>query len=231
MGGLADEGRRTDAAASHDSVNFVAHVHVALRLAGDRTDAAGLAFGAALPDLASMAGIRLDRAKLSGTVSEGVVLHHRTDAAFHSRPEFRAGSRRLSDELKEQGLPVGAARAIGHAGWELLLDGCLLERAGTAQAFADVLAAAPDVATGVAPADPDRWRRLLATMRRERWWLGYGDTELVARRLQQRLHARRRLAFPLEQVALVASALAAAKAPVDGALDGVIAGVTDALRT
>lgn len=231
MGGLPDERCRTEATGRHGRVNFVAHVHVALCLAGSRTDAAGLAFGAALPDLASMAGVRLDRSALPEAVREGVLLHHRTDAVFHSLLEFRTGVRRLSDELKEQGLPVGAARAVGHAGWELLLDGCLLERRGTAQAFADVLAAAPDVARGVAPADPDRWRRLLATMRQDRWWLGYGDTELVARRLQQRLQARRRLAFPVEQVPVVARALSAARPPVDRALDGVMAGVTAALGT
>ena len=230
MGGLPDERCRTEATGRHGRVNFVAHVHVALCLAGSRTDAAAFAFGAALPDLASMAGVRLDRSALPEAVREGVLLHHRTDAVFHSLPEFTAGVRRLSDELKTQGLPVGAARAVGHAGWELLLDGCLLEREGTAQAFADVLAAAPDVARAVAPADPQRWRRLLATMRSDRWWLGYGDTELVAHRLQQRLRARRRLAFAVEQVPLVASALVAAKPPVRRALDGVVAAVTAALR-
>ncbi|MGO8875571.1 MAG: hypothetical protein ACLQNG_07390 [Acidimicrobiales bacterium] len=210
-------------------MNFIAHVHVALSAAGTRPDAVALAFGAALPDLASMAGLRLDRSRLPETVSEGVNLHHRTDRAFHSLAAFRTGVRQLGEQSRACGLAVGPSRAIGHAGWELLLDGCLLDRSGAEERFADVLRGAPEVAEAVSPADPDRWRGLLATMRAERWWLGYRDTETVAYALQRRLRARRRLSFSLEEVPRVADALALARPAVEMAADGVVAAVIVAL--
>jgi acyl carrier protein phosphodiesterase len=206
-------------------VNFVAHVHVALAATGSRPDDADVAFGAALPDLASMAGFRIDRPALPEAVREGVSLHHRTDGVFHSLPEFTTGARRLGELLQARGLAVGPSRAIGHAGWELLLDGCLLDRSGGEERFARVLERAPDVAGSVSPANPGRWRGLVSDMRSDRWWLGYRDTDLVARRLQRLLRARRRLSFDVEQIPLVADALAAAKPDVDFAADRVMPAV------
>lgn len=206
-------------------MNFIAHVHVALAATGSRPDDADVAFGAALPDLASMAGLRIDRSALPEAVREGVALHHRTDAAFHSLPEFTTGMRQLRELLKARGLAVGPSRAVGHAGWELLLDGCLLDRSGIEEHFARVLEHAPDVAGSVSPADPDRWRGLVRDMRSDRWWLGYRDTELVARRLQRLLRARRHLSFGVEQIPLVADALATAKPGVDFAADRVMPAV------
>lgn len=212
-------------------MNFIAHVHVALAAAGSRSDDVGLAFGAALPDLVSMAGLRLDSATLPEAVRAGVALHHRTDAAFHSLVEFTTGARRLGEQLKARGLAVGPSRAVGHAGWELLLDGCLLDRSGIEQGFARVLEHAPDVAAVVSPADPDRWRGLVTDMRLDRWWLGYRDSEVVAARLQRQLGARRRLAFDIEAIPLVADALVAVKPSVDHAVESVMPAVVAALTS
>jgi hypothetical protein len=66
-------------------MNFVAHAHVALRRAGTSWD---VAFGAVLPDLASMAGTRIDRSLLSPPVEEGVALHHRTDTVLQPHEYF-----------------------------------------------------------------------------------------------------------------------------------------------
>ena len=210
-------------------VNFVAHVHVALALGGSRSDDAGVAFGAALPDLASMAGCRIDRPALPEAVREGVLLHHLTDGVFHSLPEFTTGVRRLGEDLRARGLARGPSRAVGHAGWELLLDGCLLERPGGEEAFDRVLRSAPDVAGSVSPADPDRWRRLVGGMRRDRWWLEYSDTEVVAHRLQRLLRARTRISFEVGQIPLVAGALAVAKPGVRLDADRVMRAVIAAL--
>lgn len=214
-------------------MNFVAHVHVAVlaeRPSGD--GGAGFAFGAALPDLASMAGIRLDRARLPEAVREGVVLHHRTDAVFHSLPEFASGVRRLGEELRAAGLATGPSRAVAHAGWELLLDGCLLDRDGTEEEFAGVLDRAPDVAEAASPDDPERWRRLLAVMRSDQWWRGYRDGALVAQALQRRLASRGRLAFSVVDLPLVSGTLVAMKPDVERALgpvmSAVVAGVAKA---
>src|SRR5487761_1523073 len=151
-------------------MNFVAHSHVALHCAPEAWDQA---FGSILPDLASMAGTRVAGSALSPSVSDGVVLHHRSDSVFHGLEEFRSGAARIRQGLLDGGLATGAARAVGHAGYELLLDGCLLRRPGVREEFAAVLERAPDVA--LMPADPARWRELFAALRARSWWLGYSD--------------------------------------------------------
>jgi hypothetical protein len=206
-------------------VNFIAHVQVALSAAGPRPDEADVAFGAALPDLASVAALRFDRSALSGAIREGVVIHHKTDEAFHSLHEFTTGVGDLRDQLLARGLAAGPSRAVGHAGWELLLDGSLLDRAGVEQGFARVLERAPDLAGVVSPADADRWRGLIAGMRADRWWLGYRDPEIVAQRLQRLLRARRRLSFSTEETPIVAEALTSVKPSVETAADSVMAEV------
>jgi len=209
-------------------VNFVAHVSVALSVVGGGDDT-GLAFGAALPDLASMAGLRIEPSALSAHVRDGVSIHHRTDSAFHSLVDFTSGVRLIREQLSAGGLGVGPSRAIGHAGWELLLDGCLLDRPGTEEGFIQVLARAPDVALSVSPADPDRWRRLVAGMRSDRWWLGYRDSEVIAHRLQRRLRDRRRLSFDEERIPFVAAVLARMRPSVDFVADDVMNAVSAAV--
>jgi hypothetical protein len=167
----------------------------------------------------------MDRSRLPGAVGEGVALHHRTDTAFHSLVEFTTGAGHLRDLLKAAGLPVGASRAVGHAGWELLLDGCLLERAGVEDSFARVLAGAPDVVGSVSLGEQDKWRALVSNLGSDRWWVGYRDPELVAARLQRLLRARRRLSYGTEQIPLVAVVLAATKAGVDEVTDHVMQAV------
>jgi hypothetical protein len=207
-------------------MNFVAHSHVALRCAGANWEAA---FGAALPDLASMTGGRIERSLLSPGVSEGVLLHHRADGAFHALAAFRTGSGQIRDGLLEAGVAIAPARAIGHAGYELLLDGCLLTRPGVQEEFTRVLAGAPDVAEAVSPVDPLRWRDLVAAMRDERWWLGYEDPRLVARGLHRRLQSRRLLRFSEADLPAVAAVLAAARPAVDADTDDIIVTVTGAI--
>jgi acyl carrier protein phosphodiesterase len=207
-------------------MNFVAHAHVALRRAEGNWERA---FGATLPDLASMAGMRIDRSLLSPSVEEGVALHHRTDTAFHALEAFHTGSRQIRGGLLEAGVPTGPARAIGHAGYELLLDGCLLNRASVRDEFVQVLARAPDVAEAVSFADPDRWRELVAAMRDQQWWLGYGDPQIVSRGLHRRLQSRRLLRFSEADLPAVTAVLTAARPAVDAAADYVIGAVTEAI--
>jgi acyl carrier protein phosphodiesterase len=177
-----------------------------------------------------MAGTRVERSLLSPSVEEGVALHHRTDKAFHALETFHTGSGQIRKALLEAGVPTGPARAVGHAGYELLLDGCLLTRPGAQGEFTQVLARAPDVAEAVSPADPDRWRELLAAMRDERWWLGYKDPQMVARGLLRRLQARRLLRFSAAELPTVTTVLMAARPGVDAATDDIVATVTAAIR-
>ena len=97
-----------------------------------------------LPDFASMAGTRLssgapvpdpDRA-----LAHGIALHHRTDDAFHGDPWFTSLVQATLDALSADGVPRGAARAVGHVGVEMLIDGELLRRPGVADAYTAALA-------------------------------------------------------------------------------------------
>jgi len=207
-------------------VNFVAHSHVARRCSGASPQEA---FGAVLPDLASMAGARIDRSLLTSSVRDGVELHYRTDKAFHALELFRAGAGSIRDALLAAGVPTGPARAVGHAGYELVLDGCLLTRYGVEEEFAEVLASAPDVTVAISIADPDRWRELLSSMRDERWWLGYKDPQLVARGLHRRLQNRRLLRFSNTELPAVATVLEAARPAIEAVTDDIIDTVAEAI--
>jgi acyl carrier protein phosphodiesterase len=207
-------------------MNFVAHSHVALLCAGAGREQA---FGAALPDIASMAGARVDRSLLSPAVEAGVALHLASDKVFHALEAFRHGAAQIRDGLLEAGVPTGPARAVGHAGYELLLDGCLLARPGIEEEFGEVLAEAPDVSPALSSADPGRFAGLVASMRDERWWCAYRDPHMIARALHRRLLARRLLRLSEADLPAVARVLTAARPAVEAATDGIVAAVIGAV--
>jgi hypothetical protein len=184
-------------------VNVLGHTYVA-RAAGSGDPE--FLLGAVLPDLVPMAGIRLARAGLEGTLGDGVRCHVRTDDAFHGLPAVRAGMGELRSDLTRRGVDSGPARAIGHAGWELMLDGTLLG-VPAADDFRRALGAGDAALAVLDPADRPRWAAFLD---RARGAPGprYDDTRWVAERLQAMLARRPRLALPLGQVSLVAAALA-----------------------
>jgi hypothetical protein len=194
-------------------MNLLGHTYVAL--AGGRDDPEYL-LGAVLPDLAPMAGVRLRaRSDLPGAVGEGVRCHLRSDRAFHAHARFRAGAAALRRAVAAAGVASGPSRAVGHAGWELLLDGTLV---GTEVEWAfhgAVGAAGEQVADALAPGDRARWAAFLARARRG-GRLRYDEPRWVADRLHAMLARRPRLRLPDHHVATVADALAAHA-------DGVIA--------
>ncbi|HEY1116585.1 MAG TPA: hypothetical protein VGE43_02700, partial [Acidimicrobiales bacterium] len=102
-------------------MNFLGHVRVAMAVEPGPL----VALGAVLPDVESLVGQRLERARSRPEVARGIELHHRADAAFHDDPRFKAGWVALSRDLQARGVGRGASRAVGHAGGELLLDGTL----------------------------------------------------------------------------------------------------------
>ena len=199
-------------------MNFLAHTHVAL--AGGNGDPEYL-LGAALPDLAPMAGVRLGRGGLDGALGAGVRCHLDADAAFHAHAAFRAGSGALRRTLADRGVASGPARAVGHAGWELLLDGTLV---GTAveDAFRRSLAVGEQVLPVLAPGDRPRWTRFLARVRASSG-LRYDEPRWVAERLHGMLAHRPRLRLPDHQVATVAEALAASAGSVAAVATAVLA--------
>jgi hypothetical protein len=206
-------------------VNVLGHAHVA-RATG-RDDAEFL-LGAVLPDLAPMAGIRPDRSRMAGALGDGVRCHLRTDDAFHGHPAVRRGMRDLRLAVGRRGVASGPARAVGHAGWELLLDGTLVGT-GAAADMGRALAAGDAVLAALDPADGTRWAAFLARAR------GappprYDDPAWVAERLHALLARRPRLALPAGQVAPVAAALADHDEAVRAAAPGVLADTVAAVR-
>jgi hypothetical protein len=205
-------------------VNFLGHAQVALA-AGEDTD---FVLGAVLPDLAPMAGIRLRRAGIGGRLGEGIACHVRADAAFHALVEFRQGSGALRRDLAARGLGTGPARAVGHAGWELLLDGTLV--GGEAEdAFHRALAAGDRVGAALDPADRARWEAFLARGRGG-GHLRYDDPAWVADRLHAMLGRRPRLALAAADVPTVADVLAV-HVPAVAAVAGAVVAATAAAAT
>jgi hypothetical protein len=199
-------------------VNILGHTHVAL--AAGRDDP-GYLLGAVLPDLAPMAGVRVDRAALEAPIAEGVRCHLRTDAVFHAHPAFLAGARAVRRRLEARGVASGPARAVGHAGWELLLDGTLVGT-GTEQAFRRAMTTGGDATAAMSAADAGVWTAFVGRGRSAPA-LRYDDPRWVAERLHVMLARRPRLRLPEQQVPVVAEVLAAEMADVHAAADEVLA--------
>lgn len=171
-------------------MNYLGHVAVALATGRDEP---AFILGSALPDLASMVGVRFDRTLLPTAVAEGVACHHAADEAFHAHPAFRSGSAALRADVRAIGLGTGPARAIGHAGWELLLDGTLLGGPVEA-AYRCAFDVAEEVLPALAPAHRQRWEQLVVAGRPPPP-LRYDEPEWVAGRLWAMLSGRPRLCF------------------------------------
>jgi hypothetical protein len=194
------------------AVNYFAHASVAARLgAGDAR-----VLGAMLPDFARMLGARLGELS-DPELAQGSALHHRTDAAFHVSPTFRALEREGVRELLAAGVRRGPARGAAHVGLELLLDASLaggehdgryLAALGTAPALADAIAWRP--AQGAS-----RWRRLHARLRAAGPPSRRPAPERVAERIARALAPRPRLRLEADEPARVTRWLAAAAPTVE----------------
>ena len=214
------------------AMNLLAHAWVARATGHDAPEAV---LGALLPDLATMAQVRLDRARLAAAppgdpLAAGVRCHVATDAVFHRDARFVGGSSAIRRDLREAGVGLGAARAVGHVGWELLLDGTLL-RTPTDEAFAAALARVDEATPVVADRDRARWDAFLASWERDRppdrphppHRLRYDDPGWVAERLVAILAPRPRLALPADRVPVVRDTLERHLAAVVAAAPGVLA--------
>lgn len=184
-------------------MNILGHTHVAL--AAGRDDP-GWLLGAVLPDLAPMAGVRVDRSALPDDVADGVRCHLRTDASFHALPAFLRGAKAIRWALDARGVSSGPARAVGHAGWELLLDGTLV-RSRTEGAFRRAMAAGSSATVAMSTGDAARWEAFVDRGRTAPE-LGFDDPRWVADRLYAMLGRRSRLRLPAEQVPAVVEVLA-----------------------
>jgi hypothetical protein len=203
-------------------MNVLGHASVALAWGGDDP---AFVLGAVLPDLASMVHVRIDRSLLEGPVGDGMRCHIDADAIFHDHPDFRAGSAALRRDLASQGLDRGPVRAIGHAGWELLLDGTLVGSPAEA-AYRRALDVGELALHAIAEPDRGRWLGFLG-YRRRRPRLRYDDPTWVAERLHDLLARRPRLRFSREELPAVANVLGAHAGEVAAVGPEVLATVTD----
>ncbi|HZA76032.1 MAG TPA: hypothetical protein VE623_06525 [Acidimicrobiales bacterium] len=183
-------------------MNVLGHTFVALAV-GD--DDPAYVLGAVLPDLAPMLNVRIDRSRLDGRVGEGVRCHIEADAVFHGLAEFRSGAAALRRDLAGRGLDRGPVRALGHAGWELLLDGALVGSAAET-AYWRALGAGDSVIDAIAEPDRRRWLHFLGYRDRPPP-LRYDDPTWVAERMHALLARRPRLGFPRHQLPDVARVL------------------------
>jgi hypothetical protein len=101
-------------------LNFFGHAVVAA-WADNR---AGHLLGSMLPDFEAMVRIPLIGVR-DADMQRGIDLHHQTDEAFHHTPTFLAFCAHALDELTRAGVRRGTARAVGHIGSEMFLDGWL----------------------------------------------------------------------------------------------------------
>jgi acyl carrier protein phosphodiesterase len=209
-------------------VNFIGHAAVAL---WQRADPA-FVLGSMLPDFAGMAGLRMAHASADADpdLAAGVALHHRTDEVFHSAPAFVALQQRTLDALTPLGIPRGTARAVGHIGVEMLIDGELLADRELADAY--VRALASDVAlAGVFPNDEALAK--LAHLRTRLTDHGvpydYRDPDAVLRRLQFVLARRPRLAIAEQSAPHVRQLLPSLQRDVREALPALLASVRQGL--
>lgn len=224
-------------------MNFVGHIHIAdqcfdrqrvnRNAAGDRrspvADRGRYLFGAALPDFATIGRFQLTGPPTDPAVAAGVDMHHATDNAFHGSDWFRDHSQAVRADLESRGVNRGAARAVGHVGVELLLDGHLL-------ASNDNLRSRAQHVLGLADDDQLELTGLVPGARRSDWldhlnrissWPLPGDYHqpiAVAERLQRILRSRRRLAFGTEHIAVVADSLT-------DHFDDLVGGITDLIQS
>ena len=165
-------------------MNFFGHAVIASR--SDRR--AGHVLGSMLPDFETMAGAHVLDVHDSD-IRRGIGLHHRTDEAFHRAPAFLALCARALDELTESGVRRGTARAVGHIGTEMFLDGWLAQANQHSDAYLSALA--------LEVSDRLEWNDAGAGYsklqgRLSRWGppVDYGDPSFVMARLRDTLRRR-----------------------------------------
>lgn len=197
-------------------------------LAAERRSDAAFVFGAMLPDLAAMAGLRVAGVAHAGA-DAGRRFHYATDAAFHRAEVFHALCLAATHALHEAGLRRGPARAIGHVGIELLLDGWLAAERGVPALYGEALALGPVLAPAVvfrAERDPaplvELCGRIAAAPLAPDAWC---EPERLAARLVRILARRPRLALEARELPAVRAWAVGARREVGRAAPALLAEV------
>lgn len=211
-------------------MNFFGHAVVARW----QRDQPGFVFGAMLPDFAAMCGGRI-AAVDDDDLAAGVDLHHRSDAAFHQLPRFRALCRGTEARLRARGVGRGGARGAAHVAVELLLDGALVAEPGAGPSYLAAIARAHPDELGArirwqAPASAARFAWLQERLAARGVPVGYRELDVVAERIERVLAPRPLLALDADELAQVRSDLEALEPEVHAAAAELIDGVRRALN-
>lgn len=179
-------------------MNFFGHAVVA----GWADPQARHVLGSMLPDFETMVSVPLVEV-LDPDIQRGIDLHHRTDDAFHGGATFLALCARSLGELTDLGVRRGTARAVGHIGSEMFLDGYLVRDEAHVDGY--VAALQTEVQDRLEWKDRGCAFSLLQS-RLMKWGAprGYGDPSFVLARLTDVLSRRPALAVPEEESALIA---------------------------
>jgi hypothetical protein len=181
-----------------------------------------------LPDFASMASVRLG-VPGSREVQAGVSFHHRTDAVFHAAAPFLALMKHTVEQLTAEGAARGPARAIGHVGVEMLIDGELLTRSGTPEAFERALrqARSLDDDPALSPVTREGLQWVRGRLTAHGVPHDYRNTDAVVVRLSRMLSGRPRLALDPGTQHLTRALLPSIQEAVASRIDEIL----DAVRT
>jgi hypothetical protein len=181
-----------------------------------------------LPDFATMSGARLahDGAH-DPEISEGIALHHATDATFHRLPVVTGLMRDLDAMLLERGCARGPRRAVAHIGVELLLDGVLVGEPAYRDAYTRALAHDARV-VGREPEDPARFTMLVTRLRAHGVPDDLRDPASITRRLARMLGHRPLLAPSPSDLIAIGDALVAYKPRVEVATETVLRALRNA---
>jgi hypothetical protein len=180
-----------------------------------------------LPDFETMVGVPLLEVR-DDDIQRGIDLHHRTDEAFHHAPSFLALCARALDRLTEAGVRRGTARAVGHIGAEMFLDGWLVRE----QEHIDGYLSALDVQAGELLEWKDAGRAYSKLRGRlSRWGAprDYADPPFVMARLRDTLRHRPALEVLDAQSDQVAEYLPSLQELVEARAPELLKEVADAL--
>lgn len=202
-------------------MNFFAHALVA----SWRSRSPAYALGAMLPDLASMVGARtpvVDHVE----VAAGVELHHATDRAFHRLPVFVRAMAEIQERLMRRGVGRGPAAGAAHVGFELCLDGALLDEPDAVPSYLAALdAARGDLRATIPWPEPDaagRWHALVDRLASYGPPDRYRDPALVTDRVARALASRPRLALDGRAVDLLRAEMTDIAARAAAAAPGIL---------
>ena len=173
-----------------------------------------------LPDFATMCGGRIDRAD-EADVTEGIALHHTTDAVFHQLPVVLGLMRELDGRLAELQCARGPRRAVAHVGVELLLDGVLVGEPSYRDAY--LRGIAHDAALHWRdPEAAPQFALLIDRLRARGIPDDLGSPDAITTRVHRMLAHRPLLAPSSDDLRAIRTALVAFKPRIDVATDAIV---------